>query len=471
MEPWLLVGGGACLTLLVGSVAYLGSPLHVFILILALMAGSLILFKPELGLLSMLALIMFKPGFTQGAGLVTMLLLALTGVLAVTIAVRKQLWFLRVHQVQILLLIGLVVAVNWLFVGRIEAPSYLSKTDLTGRVIERTIFQLAFLIVFVSFIRTPRQLLMVTALFLAAIFLTIPGAVLHSASAVQAAMGKVDKIRAAATIGLEVAENANYLAFIAVMGISLIWFGLLEYRSKVLRMVGGLVILPLVLTVFLSGSRSGLLMLMILPLLLLFQSGLKRGQIVAFILFLVLSVSLSLIFVPERILQRITSLSLESESAQVSGSMGSLQRRLLMIQLGLKLFGESPFIGMGIGNARWLTALDPRSGGIPMTFHDSYLLTLAEGGVILLGAYLLLFWVTLRDLGKSLKLSALAPEIRLRWLVLATRTNLILLLVFSIFAETWKEFYYLLILATAAVLSQLYQKAAEQSWIRSRSSM
>jgi len=471
MEPWLLVGGGLCLTLLVGSVAYLGSPLHVFILILALMAGSLILFKPELGLLSMLALIMFKPGFTQGAGLVTMLLLALTGVLAVTIAVRKQLWFLRVHQVQILLLIGLVVAVNWLFVGRIEAPSYLSKTDLTGRVIERTIFQLAFLIVFVSFIRTPRQLLMVTALFLAAIFLTIPGAVLHSASAVQAAMGKVDKIRAAATIGLEVAENANYLAFIAVMGISLIWFGLLEYRSKVLRMVGGLVILPLVLTVFLSGSRSGLLMLMILPLLLLFQSGLKRGQIVAFILFLVLSVSLSLIFVPERILQRITSLSLESESAQVSGSMGSLQRRLLMIQLGLKLFGESPFIGMGIGNARWLTALDPRSGGIPMTFHDSYLLTLAEGGVILLGAYLLLFWVTLRDLGKSLKLSALAPEIRLRWLVLATRTNLILLLVFSIFAETWKEFYYLLILATAAVLSQLYQKAAEQSWIRSRSSM
>ena len=471
MEPWLLVGGGACLTLLVGSVAYLGSPLHVFILILALMAGSLILFKPELGLLSMLALIMFKPGFTQGAGLVTMLLLALTGVLAVTIAVRKQLWFLRVHQVQILLLIGLVVAVNWLFVGRIEAPSYLSKTDLTGRVLERTIFQLAFLIVFVSFIRTPRQLLMVTTLFLAAIFLTIPGAVLHSASAVQAAMGKVDKIRAAATIGLEVAENANYLAFIAVMGISLIWFGLLEYRSKVLRMIGGLVILPLVLTVFLSGSRSGLLMLMILPLLLLFQSGLKLGQIVAFILFLVLSVSLSLIFVPERILQRITSLSLESESAQVSGSMGSLQRRLLMIQLGLKLFGESPFIGMGIGNARWLTALDPRSGGIPMTFHDSYLLTLAEGGVILLGAYLLLFWVTLRDLGKSLKLSALAPEIRLRWLVLATRTNLILLLVFSIFAETWKEFYYLLILATAAVLSQLYQKAAEQSWIRSRSSM
>jgi len=471
MEPWLLVGGGLCLTLLVGSVAYLGSPLHVFILILALMAGSLILFKPELGLLSMLALIMFKPGFTQGAGLVTMLLLALTGVLAVTIAVRKQLWFLRVHQVQILLLIGLVVAVNWLFVGRIEAPSYLSKTDLTGRVLERTIFQLAFLIVFVSFIRTPRQLLMVTTLFLAAIFLTIPGAVLHSASAVQAAMGKVDKIRAAATIGLEVAENANYLAFIAVMGISLIWFGLLEYRSKVLRMIGGLVILPLVLTVFLSGSRTGLLMLMILPLLLLFQSGLKRGQIVAFILFLVLSVSLSLIFVPERILQRITSLSLESESAQVSGSMGSLQRRLLMIQLGLKLFGESPFIGMGIGNARWLTALDPRSGGIPMTFHDSYLLTLAEGGVILLGAYLLLFWVTLRDLGKSLKLSALTPEIRLRWLVLATRTNLILLLVFSIFAETWKEFYYLLIFATAAVLSQLYQKAAEQSWIRSRSSM
>src|SRR3990170_1282268 len=95
-EPWLLVGGGLCLSLLTGIVAYLGSPLHVFILILAIMAGSLILFKPEL------ALLMFKPDFAQGAGLVTMLILALTGILAVTIAVRKQLWFLKAHQVQIL---------------------------------------------------------------------------------------------------------------------------------------------------------------------------------------------------------------------------------------------------------------------------------------------------------------------------------------------------------------------------------
>ena len=210
-------------------------------------------------------------------------------------------------------------------------------------------------------------------------------------------------------------------------------------------------------------------MLMILPLLLLGQSGLRRGQLLAVILLLVVSGSVALAFVPERVIQRISSTAITTESASVSDPVRSLQLRLLMTKLGLKFFMESPLIGVGVGNMRWMTALDPASGGVPMTLHNSYLLMLAEGGIILLSAYLLLFWSTFRDLGKALKLSAAAPEIRLRWLILATRTNLLLLLVFSFFAETWKEFYYLLMLATAPVLLRIYQQAAAQ-WVRSRSS-
>lgn len=479
------MAGGLCLGLFVTAVSIyfpstimpgLDKQVIPSLLIFALLVGFLILLKPEVGVLLMFGLNLFKPDLVQGLGLVTIIALVLSGILAATIAVRKQLSFLRAHQLQILLLIGMVVLVNWLFVGRIDAPSYLSSLDLTGRALERSVIHLVYMIFFVTFIRTPRQLLLLTGLFFFAILLTIPGAISHSATAagtaVGAAVGKVEKIRAAATIGIQAAENANRLAFICLMGISLIWFALIEYRSKLLRILGGATILALVLTVFLSGSRSALVNLMLLPILLLGQGRLRPGRIAAVTLLLLLSISVSLLFVPERILQRITAFLPASESTVALKSVAeSTERRLMILGLGLKMFGESPFMGAGVGNIRWLVAMDPASGGTPMTAHNAYLLALAEGGLILLGAYLLLFWVTFRDLGKALQLSSLAPEVRLRWLILATRTNLILLLVFSLFADAWKEFYYLLILATTAVLCHIYQRAAEQPWIRSRSSM
>jgi O-antigen ligase len=473
MEPWLLVGGGLCLTLLVGSVAYLGSPVLVPVLIMALLIGFLILFRPEVGVLLLFATILFKyPKFLEGSGWLTinnLLGLTLSAILLATIAVRKQLWFLKVRQVQIFLLIGLVIFVNWIFVARIEAPAHLSRLDLTGSTVERYITRLAFLIFFVAFIRTSRQLLLITATLLVAIFLTVPDAISHSLTAIGAAAGKVETLRATATVGIEAAKNANYLAFICLMGVTLIWFALAEYRGKLLRLLGGMAILTLVLAIVLSGSRAGVINLTLLPLLLLGQSGMRRGRVAAVVLLLVLSISLSLVLVPQAIRHRLgTFLPTYQEDKAVSQST---ELRLLMLRVGLERFWESPVLGVGIGNLRWMNAMDPTSGGLPLAAHNAYLLALSEGGVILLGAYLLLFWQTFRDLGKTLKLSALAPDVNLKWLVLATRTNLILLLVFSLFTDTWKEFYYLLILGTTAVLSQLYQKAAEQSWIRSRSSM
>ena len=81
-------------------------------------------------------------------------------------------------------------------------------------------------------------------------------------------------------------------------------------------------------------------------------------------------------------------------------------------------------MGAGIGNFRWMTTFDIEHGGISMAAHNAYLLALAEGGLVLLGAYLLLFGVTLRDLWRARAQSARLPEVGLQWLILATRTNL-----------------------------------------------
>ena len=70
--------------------------------------------------------------------------------------------------------------------------------------------------------------------------------------------------------------------------------------------------------------------------------------------------------------------------------------------------------------------------------------------------------LTARDLNRALRQSERAPQVGLRWLVLATRTNLILLLVVSLFAEAWKEFYILLITGTPASWPQIYDRAAAE---------
>jgi hypothetical protein len=54
------------------------------------------------------------------------------------------------------------------------------------------------------------------------------------------------------------------------------------------------------------------------------------------------------------------------------------------------------------------------------------------------------------------------PQLGLHWLVPATRTSIVMLAVFSLFAEAWKEFYFPLLIGTAAVLAQLYRDPPER---------
>ena len=70
-------------------------------------------------------------------------------------------------------------------------------------------------------------------------------------------------------------------------------------------------------------------------------------------------------------------------------------------------------MGIGIGNFRWMTALDAEHGGISMAAHNAYLLALAEGGIVLLACYLFLFWITARDLSRTLQEAARRPEVGL----------------------------------------------------------
>jgi O-antigen ligase len=161
--------------------------------------------------------------------------------------------------------------------------------------------------------------------------------------------------------------------------------------------------------------------------------------------------------VPDAVMQRILS-GFSSTDAPKSVALGDAGR-LAVLGVGLALAAQNPIMGIGIGNFRWMTF---EQSGIATAAHNAYVLTLAEGGILLLAGYLVLFWLTARDLNRALWQSRRLPQVGLEWLVLATRTNLILLLVVSLFAEAWKEFYILLIVGTAGILAQIYARAAAE---------
>ncbi len=445
-----------------GLVAWTTSPLFVPLMVAALLGGVLLVMRPELGVFLMFALVLFKPEATQDLGLLSPMRLiagALGAVLALTVVLGGRSDFLKSNEVRVYLLLGVLLIINWYVVGQIEAPGSLAYRDQTGRTLSRYVTHLTFLTFIIAFVRTRAQILLLTTLFLVGIVVTIPGA-LQAASSAATVTTKVDAMRAAGSAGLQTAENANRLAFICLMGVSYIWFALQQYRWLLLRLVGLATMLVLVLTVFKAGSRSGVLNLLVLGLLVLVQSRLKPGHMGLILVVVLIAAGLVAAFVPDAVMQRLATIVVPADDGQPRSLAESNVRRLTVLMAGLRLAAENPLMGIGIGNFRWVTALDGAYGGISMAAHNAYVLAIAEGGIVLLAGYLLLFGITARDLSRALRQSAQMPEVGLRWLILATRTNLALLLVFSLFAEAWKEFFILLILGTSGVLAQIYGRAA-----------
>jgi O-antigen ligase len=447
----LALGAGATL------VAWMGDPILVPLAAAALVGGAFLLRWPHVGILLMFAMTLFKPEALQGGLSVNAALAAaLVPSLVLDLLVRRRFDLLRSRQFQVYVLLGVVVAVNWYLWGRLEAPSYLSDLDHSTRTLFRFGFHFVFLTFMIAFIRTRGQVLALTGVFLAGVFWTLPGAISRSYSP-PVSGSSPEALRAMAVSGVQAAENANRLAFLALMGISLVWFWMRDTRNPLLRIAGMGTVLVLVLTVFLSGSRSGLINLGLLLILLLARVRLKPVHIAGILLLVIAIVAVAALFVPQPILNRITALSGGSDDGRMKGVAESTKGRMVALETALTLFAGSPFVGIGVGNYRWMTALDTTFTGAA---HNAYVLTLAEGGILLLGVYLLLFWATFRNLRWAAARAAALPHIRLDWLIQATHVNLILLLAFSLFAEAWKEFYFLLILATAAILTQIYRRGS-----------
>lgn len=472
LMPVIALGGAGVIVALLGPEALTTA-------LIAAIGMTVIAFRPQWGVAAILTMLMVQYGSRRyeregvagltslipvGEGLVTVnnILGLFLALLLVYHVYRDNDWsWLRSRQLQLIGLITLALAFS-AFVSGIDTADAIdlgiratSGQDPTRLLISRGLF----LALFIFFLRAPRDLRMIVA-----VFVVLALATAWSGSAAAITGGGRPEVADYRAGGVKVlmgsSQNPNRLAMISTLSLVFIW----EYsQAHSLRRWGwaaGAMVLLLVVTVFLSASRGGVLGLGFAGLMLFVRRNGGASRVVYSIAIALLGVLLISQVVPEQALDRLANIPGISKNTDEGEGGGSIERRGYTYGIGLKIWKQAPVVGVGPGNwpyVRFIT--DPqRSAAAP---HNSFLQALAEGGLVALCLYLMLFGVTVRDLLRCERSPAVmeaAARDDLAWLLTATRIALVTFLVFSMFADLWDLIFSYLLIGVSSVLILRYQR-------------
>ena len=392
--------------------------------------------QPAVGILMLMAnfLVASYPSPIRGDGLLTinnMLGVILSVLLVAELAQRPDPWYLRLRQVHVFLLIGVVFIIgtivsNHSFPNLQVTAGKFRLLDKTADMTQDFITRLAFFILALQFLSRKRDFKRAITVMLLCLVMIVPSALLGYASG-DAAGG----YRAAADFSS--ATNSNRLAFLCEIQIAFWWYFMRADPSPRRKLLAIGVIASLIFTVFLSASRSGVLGLGVLFYMLTKTRGGVRGGRLQVIAVAVIAVGALLTVIPQENLERIENLNPFVTGTHDLGSH-STERRVDTVELGWQVFKDYPLFGVGLGNFREVA----RQIYMDQYFrppHNSYLWALSEGGIFCMLLYLLLFYVTWRDLQWLQKSPAVPAD--LRWIVAALGPCFGLLMFFSAFADIW----------------------------------
>lgn len=315
-----------------------------------------------------------------------------------------------------------------------------------------------FLALFIFFIRQPRDVRLLVGVFVALAVITAWSG--SQASFVGGGRPEIADYRAGGTaVLIQSTQNPNRLALVCTIAFVMIWEFAQANALRRWRWLAMGALLLLVLTVFLSASRGGLIGMALAGLMLFVRVRGGSGGVLYLLAGLAIGAVMISEMVPQEAFERLGNLpGLHQGDLGSAEGGGSLERRSYTYQLGVELWEKAPVIGFGPGNWSLVRFLnDPlRSAAAP---HSSYLQALVEGGVISLALYLTLFALTIRDLvrcERSPEIMARARGDGLDWVLAGTRICLVAFLVFSLFADLWDLIFAYFLIGLAAVLTQRY---------------
>lgn len=347
---------------------------------------------------------------------------------------------------------------------RAQGPALFATRDEGAKLLTRMVF----LVLFVFFVRTNRDLQLVVAILVAALLFTY-----FSIGTGEGIAGwGTGRLRSLGDAGgaLYAGRNPNKLAYFALLVLTMLWYARRTIRSPILYPLWAVITAITFIMIPLTASRSGMLNLLVFVLIVMWEGKFNVRKFVAFavvtmaiVIQFAYDASVIDLLLPSQTAQRLTNVGLSSqalsdESFEAQGSAGG---RFRTAQAATRVWFEYPVFGVGIGNFETERAVtDPF--GVVGPPHNSYLWALAEGGVVVFVLYLWLFWWTLRRIHEiRWEYEARYGPMKLGWLVAAMRTALIGFLFYSFFADMWYHDFFYILMGICLALIHLHEQYAE----------
>jgi O-antigen ligase len=412
---------------------YLGKEIIIFALWVGLGVAAFLFVRPIVGIAAITSVLLFTayPTLLQTLGFLTinnLLGICFLLLLALHVLETRDLSFVRVPQVLVLVAIGLVFLIATLHADSIFP--LLQQSRGRGRVIDRTedmatdfVTRLGFLVFIWAFVRTRSDIRVLFLTFMLALFLAVPSALWNF---LEGTLNRGFRAAASVTAG----SNPNRLAMICLMEVACWWFWA-QARPGVWRRLTALGAIAMSLIVLLvTGSRSGLLGFVVLGILL--QTG-PRGFRVAPVQVGAMAIVGWLVVVtvvPAATWTRMINFFPDPHSVGASSS----EKREEAIETGVMMVRDHPVLGIGLGNFREVARQVYRDKYYRPP-HNSYLWAATQGGLACLLLYGVLLVITWRDLRVIMRHAALDPEIA--HMAAALRVVFLLYCFFGFFADLW----------------------------------
>ena len=400
---------------------------------LALAISGLLFIRPVVGVavMTVLFLLAAYPTLLQALGFLTinnLLGLCLAALLFARTIETRDFSFLRIKQIRILILIGLLLLLGTYLSG-IEFP-LLQQTVGKTKVLDKTsdmghdfITRLVYLVFFAVFIRTRSDVKVMCLVFMLGLYAAVPSALVNWW---QGTLNRGFRVEASLTSG----SNPNRLGMICLIEMILWWFWAQSRPGLIRQLVAFGAIGAAGLVLLATGSRSGLLGLGVTGLLL--QTGPRRLRLPAWQvgMFAVLGVVAIVALVPAETWQRMATMM--PGKGQIGATSNQMREETL--ERAWQVAQDYPVFGVGLGNFREVTRQIYKDDFFRPP-HNSYLWAICEGGIFVLAAYLWLFWVTWRDLQHVRRHAYTDPEFEI-WAT-AIRMVFVLFFFYSAFADLW----------------------------------
>lgn len=453
---------------------------------IAVIGVAVVLRRPVIGVFILMTTFLFTyPAFLRGVGNLT--INNVLGLLLVPLMFYEMLrdrssWLLRFKPfVLSAIIVGSMIVSSSYYTGtneavqqsaqekierseRAQGPALFQTRDAAAKFLTRFVF----LVLFVFFVRTNRDLESVVGIIVAALLFT------YFSVGIGEGVGGwgTGRLRSLSEAGgaIYAGRNPNKLAYFALFGLTLLWYARRIIKRPIWYPLWGAVTAITFIMIPLTGSRSGMLNLLIFMLVVMLEGRFNYRKIVGFAV-----VSLAIVtqfayqtsvldlLLPQQTAERLGNVGVRAEVLEEEGlaTSGSLGGRFRTAQSAARVWLMHPIFGVGIGNFESERAVTDPFGTVGPP-HNSYLWALAEGGIFVFALYIWLFAWTIRKIhGIQWEYEARYGPMRLGWLVAAMRTTLIGFLVFSFFADMWYHDFFYIIMGMALALIRLHDHYAE----------